>query len=165
MEEQDKILENPARIYDDFGIESLPIAEHPVIEFFDLENVEVDAHTVKDSRIMFENSTAEIEFFDGNDVYQRLLVEILEMKNFEIANEIKKIRLPMDESEIPAIIERLRTVRGELETASEDMRELQTELDDLVLELYGFSEKEKELIRERTETPSNPLDTRVVITE
>lgn len=63
----------------------------------------------------------------------------------------------------PETSDRLQAVHTEIATASEDMRELQEELDELVLDLYDFDKEERELIKERTPTPRNPLDTRVVV--
>lgn len=165
LETADEVLQNPARIYDDFGVETLPITEHPAIESFDLEPVEIGEPVVDDMKITFQNLSAEITFFKGEMNYLNLLLEILQIKNVELADELKKIRLPMEDSVIPELIDRLQTVRKELDTASEEMTELQEGLDNLVLELYEFDEEECELIKNRTPTPRNPLDTKVVVTE
>ena len=165
LEDADEILQNPAYIYDEFSVESLPLSEHPSIESFNLGSVPIDAPVVDDTRITSKNLTAEVDFYADEDSFRDLLFEILKMKNLELADEIKKIRLPADESVVPEMLDRLRTVRDEIERASEEMQELQDELDELVMDLYGFEDEEKELIRERTDTPSNPLDTRMVITE
>ncbi|SNR69125.1 hypothetical protein [Halorubrum vacuolatum] len=165
LETADEVLQNPARIYDNSDVATLPLSEHPAVESFDLDPVEIGDPVVDDTKITFQNLSAEIDFFGDKTDYQDLLMEILNIKNFELADELKKVRLPEDDSEIPTLINRLQTVRAELETASEDMSELQDELDEFVLDLYGFDEETRELIKERTPTPSNPLDTRVVVTD
>lgn len=163
LETADEILQNPRQVYEDFDVETLPLTEHPAIESFNLGGVEIEEPVVDGNRINFQNLSAEIEFFDEYSDFQQLVVEFLNIKTFEMADEIKKIELPTDESVLPTIIERLQFIRGELESAGEEMRELQEELDELVLELYNFGDEARELIRERTELPPNPLDTRVVI--
>jgi len=165
LEDADDILQNPAHIYNEFDIDSLQLAEHPAIESFDLGNVEIEGPVAEGSRITFQNLSAEIDFFDDQEVYKDLLMEILDMKELQFADQIKKIRLPTDESTLNALIDRLQTARDELQTASQDMRELQRELDELVFDLYDFDKEERELIKERADTPSDPLDTRVVIAD
>mgnify|MGYP000200472804 CR=1 FL=1 len=165
LETADEILQNPSHIYETFDVESVPLSEHPAIESYDLDSVEIDDPVADGNRITFQNLTAEVSFFEGNEQYQELLMEFLQIKTFEMADEIKKVRLPTDDSALPSLIDRLQTVRDELETAGEDMRDLQDDLDELVLDLYDFDDEVRELIKERTPTPSNPLDTRVVVTE
>ena len=165
LKDSDQILQNPAHIYEEYSVKSLQLPEHPAVESYDLKNVEVEDAVVDGNLITFQNISSEIRFFDENEDYQALLMEILEMKNLELADEIKKIRLPADEPVVPEMLDRLRTVRDEIERASGEMQELQDELDELVMDLYGFEDEERKLIRERTDTPSNPLDTRMVITE
>lgn len=162
LESADKVLADPAHIYDDFDTDTLPLKEHPAIESFDLGDVEVDEPVLQDNTITFQNLTAEITFFEGNDEYQELLLELLEMKTFGLAEELKDIHLPTDVTELPTIIDSLKTIRDDIDTASEEMGQLQAELDELILDLYEFDDEERKLIKERTPTPSNPLDTRVV---
>ncbi|WP_435158367.1 hypothetical protein [Haladaptatus sp. DFWS20] len=96
-------------------------------------------------------------------VADTLGLEFLNVKTFELADEIKKIELPTNESALPDIIDKLQLIQDELESAGEEMRALQEELDNLVLDIYDFDGEARELIQERTESPPNPLDTRVVI--
>lgn len=162
LESADKVLADPAHIYDDFDVDTLPLKEHPAVESFELGDVEVDDPVVQDNTITFQNLTAEIAFFEGNDEYQELLLELIEMKTFGLAEELRDIHLPAGDSELSTIIDSLKTIRDDIYTTSEEMQQLQVELDELVLDLYEFDDEERKLIKERTPTPSNPLDTRVV---
>lgn len=162
LEDADDILDDPSRIYEDYDVDTLPLTEHPAIESFDLGDVEVGEATVQNNKITFGNLTAEIFFFEEYSEHQELLEMLLEMKSFAVAEELKEIPLPVGDGELDAIMDTLETVGQDIETASEEMRELQEDLDELVLDLYDFGEEERGLIKERTPTPSNPLDTRVV---
>lgn len=162
LEKSDKIINDPSYIYNEFDVETLPLKKHPAIESFELDDVEVENPIRKENRITFENLTVEINFFDDKQEYQDLLMELLEMKTLGLAKELTEIPLPADDEELPAIIDSLRSAREDIDEASQHMEDLQSELDELVLDLYDFDDGDRELIYERTPTPSNPLDTRIV---
>lgn len=164
LEQADRILVNPSNVYDEFDTSTLPVTEHPAVESYSLGDLQVEDVSVDSDnlRVSFQDLSEEIVFFEGQEEFFDLFVELIRLKNFELAEELKAFELPEDESVVSDVVERLEEVRGEIESASEDMKELQSELDDLVLDLYEFSDDEKELIFEWTDLPDNPLDTRVV---
>ena len=163
LETADEVLQNPRKVYESFDVETLSLTEHPAIKSFNLGGVEIEEPVVDGNKITFQNLSAEIEFFDEYSEFQELVLEFLNVKTFAVADEIKKLELPEDESVLPEIMERLQLIQGELEDAGAEMRELQKELDNLVMDLYDFDDEARELIRQRTEAPTNPLDTRTVL--
>jgi methylase of polypeptide subunit release factors len=162
LEDADDIIADPTKIYDNFNIDTLPITEHPAVESFDLGDVQVNDPDIQDNKVTFQNLSAEITFFEEHAEYLDLFSEFLEMKTFGLAEELRDIHLPTDDAELPTIIDALQTVREDIDTASKKMSQLQEELDNLVLDLYNFDNEERKLIKERTPTPTNPLDTRIV---
>lgn len=165
LEIADEVLSNPSRIYDNFDVDIVPLTEHPAIQSFNLESEELESPVMENNKITFQNLTTEIKFFEDQDEFQELFYRIIEMRDFKMADSLKEIPLPTNDSLLPEIQDALDDIRNELETAGEEMQKLQDDLDELVLDLYSFDDEEKQLIRERTDTPSNPLDTRMVITD
>lgn len=162
QETADEILSNPASVYEGFDVETLPLSEHPAIESFSLGDEDYTEPVASGTTVTFESLSAEIEFFDGKEQYLELFMELVGMKSFGVVDELQEVPLPVESGELNEILAKLADVRAEIHTASEEMKELQEELDELVLELYGFDKEGRELIRKRTEYPQNPLDTRVV---
>lgn len=157
-----EILSNPATVYDDFDVDTLPLREHPAVESFSLGDEDFTSPVVDGTTAKFESLSAQIEFFEGKEDYLNLFNELVAMKSFGVVEELGDVPLPDTDGELADILAKLRDVREEIESASEQMRELQEELDDLVLDLYDFDDETRELVHKRTESPTNPLDTRVV---
>lgn len=162
IEAMDRILDDPARIYEERDVETLALSEHPAIESFELGDTDVGTPTVDGGTITFGDLSAQIDFFDGQEAYRELVMEMLSMKSFESAREVQDLRLPANDGEVDDTLAALGGVSDELAAAAAEMQSLQDDLDELVFDLYGFDPEVRELIAERTETPANPLDTRVV---
>lgn len=158
----DEILSNPAKVYEDFDVETLPLQDHPAVESFSLGNEDFTSPVVDGTTVKFESLSAEIEFFDGKESYLELFMELVAMKSFGVVEELEDVPLPTPNRNLDDILAKLKEVREEIETAGEQMQELQEELDDLVIDLYDFDDETRELIKKQTEAPTNPLDTRVV---
>lgn len=158
----DEILNNPAMVFEEFDVETLPLREHPAVESFSLGDEDFTSPVLNGTTVEFESLSAEINFFDGNEKYTELFMNLISMKSFGVVEELEDVPLPDLDGDLDAILTELEEVRKDIETAGEQMRELQDELDDLVLDMYGFDKENKRLIKEYTESPTNPLDTRVV---
>ena len=158
----DKILNNPATVYEGFDVETLPLPEHPAIKSLSLGDEKFTKIKLKGTTVEFESLSAHIDFFDGNEKYIELFMEMVGMKSFGVVEELKDVPLPDTDSNLDLIFQELEDIREEIETAGEQMQKLQDELDELVLDLYDFNDEDRELIKEHTESPTNPLDTRVV---
>lgn len=162
IEVTDRILDDPALIYEHRGVETLPLSEHPAIESFDLGDTEVETPVADGGTITFGDLSAKIEFFEGKRAYRELVMELLTMKTFESACDVQDLPLPTDDGRVDDILAELRDVSEDVEAAASEMQSLQDELDELVCDLYGFNDEVRDLLDERTDTPVNPLDTRVV---
>jgi type I restriction-modification system DNA methylase subunit len=162
IEAADRILDDPARIYDQRDVETLPLSDHPAIESFELGDTEVGTPRVDGGTITFGDLSARIDFFDGRETCRELVMEMLSMKSFESARDVQDLRLPANDGKVDKVLAALDGVSDDLTAAAAEMQSLQDELDELVCDLYGFDDEVCDLLAERTETPANPLDTRVV---
>lgn len=153
------IIEHPLNAYNVENVDTTSFTRHPSVKQYNLKDTEIGEITIVENKIQFDNLSCEIEFFDGNDKLIKLTEKLIDMLDIGSAEKITDIQLP--DTGAGDVLETIRKAEKEVEESKEDAIELHNELDDLVYELYEFDEQVKDIIQDRTPTPTNPLITRV----
>lgn len=153
------IIENPLHAYDEVGVDTTSFTRHPAIKQYNLEDTNINNTITNNNRIQFDDLSCEIEFFNDNNELIELTEILIEMMNLESVEDIRKIDLP--DEDVEKVLRKIEESKQEAEKSKEDAIELHNELDDLVYKLYEFDDEAKQIIQERTPTPTNPLITRV----
>jgi len=156
-----KVLEKPSQVYEELGLDTQPLARHPAIESYDLNDTEVGKTNVDGTKLQFQDLTGEIQFFDDHDAIVELVSTLIRMTEFESAEEITELPLPENTDTADETLAALIEAEDTVEEAKEDALELHEDLDELVFDLYDFNDEVREIIQDRTPTPTNPLKTRV----
>lgn len=156
-----RLVEDPTEVYEKLDVETLPLARHPAVERYELRDTEVGKTAVDGTTLQFQDLTGQIDFFDGQKPMIDLVKTMIRMDSFDSAEHISELALPKDADIAETAVDALVEAEATVEEAKEDAIQLHHELDDLVYDLYGFDDEVKEIIEERTPTPTNPLETRV----
>lgn len=155
------IIEHPLHAYDVEDVDTIPLARHPSIKRYELNDTDVDKTVVEDGKIQFQDLTGEIEFFDGDSEVIDLIELLIHLIDFDSAEDIEELHLPEDDEGVAGILQLIQDAQQTVEESKDDALELHEELDILVYDIYDFDEVVRDIIKERTPTPTNPLVTRV----
>jgi chemotaxis protein CheZ len=55
-----RIIENPVEVYDELGIDTMPLARHPAVERYELSDTEVGKTSVDGTTLQFQDLTGQI---------------------------------------------------------------------------------------------------------
>lgn len=155
------VVDAPTYAYEVEDTPTIPLARHPVIKQYELNDTEVGKTRVDAEKLQFQDLTGEIEFFNGNDAIIELTEVLIRMSDFDSAEEIAELPLPESTEDTEIILNRIRYSIETVEESRGDAIELHEELDKLVFDLYEFDDEVREIINRRTPTTTDPLETRV----
>ncbi len=156
---QESLVENPQTILEGLETDILGLATY-VERMPDADpDEEASVSPRVDEEVIHLNMTDTVEFTD-NDAAEHF-ARFIQIMDFDGVSDLVDTPVPKTLDDLLEAIDTYGAAEGIVESAGEDLRDLEDELHDAVYEAYDLSEENTETIRSRVETPENPLLSKV----
>lgn len=157
FQEARETVKNPKSLLDE--TETGPLSFAGYIMQMNLDSDDGEVALNRDGETIRFNVQDSIEFV--NEESAEAFARLIELLGIENVGDVRDLEVPESERELIEAIEWFDDAEETVEEAVEEARLLESDLNDAVYELYGVGDDVKELIEQRVDRPSNPLEAKV----
>jgi len=160
VQEARELSENPELLYERVAnVETSSLSFAGYIDTMDLGDESGDVSPAIDGATIRLNVQNEMSFV--SEATANAFAVLLQAFEVESISDLQSMDVPKTEDGLLTVVDEFRESQRLQEDAAEKAAALEETLNDAVYDLYGFSDKHREAIEERAETPENVLEAKV----